>query len=73
MEKSQFWRLIKDAKARSGGDCDRQVEILKHSLMRLPPEEIIAFDKIYDEFRDLAYRWDLRGAAVLIIGGSEDI
>ena len=72
MERAQFWRLIEDAKARSGGECEAQVKLIQEALVLLPPEEIIAFDEIYDVFRFESYRWNLRGAATLIIGGSAD-
>ena len=72
MDKAHFWRLIEDIKAKSGGECEEQVELLEKALVKLPPEEIIAFDKIFDEFRAVAYRWDLWGAAYLINGGCSD-
>lgn len=72
MDKAQFWRLIEDAKEKSGGDCEEQVELVTKALAKLPPEEIIAFDRIMDDLRDEAYRWDLWGAAYLINGGASD-
>jgi len=72
MDKAQFWRLIEDAKEKSGGDCEEQAELLKRALVKLPPEEIIAFDRIMDELLGQAYRWDLWGAAYLINGGASD-
>jgi len=72
MDKAQFWRLIEDAKAKSGGDCEEQAELLKGALVKLPPEEIIAFGGIMDELLDQAYRWDLWGAGELINGFCSD-
>ncbi len=72
MDKAQFWRLIEDAKAKSGGECEEQVELLEKALGKLPPDKIIVFDKIFNEFRAVAYRWDLWGAAYLINGGGSD-
>lgn len=72
MDKIQFWRLIEDAKKRSGGDCEEQVELLEKALVKLPPEEIIAFDRILDELCDEAFRWDLWGAGQLINGFCSD-
>ena len=72
MDKAQFWRLVEDAKEESGGDCEEQAELLGKVLAKLPTEEIIAFDRIMDELRDEAYRWDLWGAAYLINGGASD-
>ena len=72
MDKAQFWRLMEDAKKRSGGDCEAQAELLRSSLLLLPAEAIAAFDKIFNEMRAVAYRWDLWGAAYLINGGGSD-
>ncbi len=72
MDKAQFWRLIEDAKEKSGDDCEEQAELLKRALVKLPPEEIIAFDRILDAFLDEAYRWDLWGAGELINGFCSD-
>lgn len=72
MDKTQFWRLIENAKARSGGDCEEQSDLLKTALVKLPPEEIVAFGGILDELLGQAYRWELWGAAYQINGGASD-
>ena len=72
MSRSQFWQLIEDAKLKSEGDCDAQVELLEAALLELEPELIIGFDRILDDLRDAAFRWDLWGAAYLINGGCSD-
>ena len=72
MDKAQFWRLIEDALAKSGGECEAQAAALKSSLSLLPAEELIAFERIFNECRQDAYRWDLWGAAVMLNGGSSD-
>ena len=72
MDKAQFWRLIEDAKAKSGGECEGQAKLLQSLLAALSAEEIVSFDKIFNEFRAAAYRWDLWGASYLINGGGSD-
>ena len=72
MDKAQFWRLIEDAKEKSGGECEAQVELIEAALAKLPPDEMVAFNRITDELRDEAYKWDLWGAAYLINGGASD-
>lgn len=76
MDKTQFWQLIESSKVESEGDsekqCDQQAEKLKQSLSPLPPEELVAFERIFNECRNAAYRWDLWGAAVMLNGGSSD-
>lgn len=72
MDKAQFWRLIEDAKAKSGGDCEEQAQALAQRLKQLPLEEIVEFDKSFREGIITVYRWDLWGAAYLINGGASD-
>ncbi len=72
MDKAQFWQLIEEAKEKSGGECEAQVDLIEEALLRLSAEEVIAFDRLVDIFRDQAYRWDLWGAASLINGGCSD-
>jgi len=72
MDKAQFWRLIEEAKAKSGGDCEEQKEALIQGLKQLPPEDIVGFARFFSESIISAYRWDLWGAAVLINGGASD-
>ena len=38
MDKAQFWRLIEDAKAKSGGDCEEQTQVRAQGLKQLPLE-----------------------------------
>jgi len=74
MDAAHFWRLIEEAKPKSDGgceeQCDEQAERLKKSLLLLTAEDVAAFDRIFDQYRKAAYRWDLWGAAVLINGGA---
>ncbi len=72
LDKAQFWQLIEDAHAKSGGECEAQAVALKSSLSLIPVEELIAFERIFNECRQAAYRWDLWGAAYLINGGGSD-
>ncbi len=72
MDKAQLWRIIEGPKAKTDGDCEEQVALIEQRLTLLPPDEIIAFDRILDQCLDEAYRWDLWGAAYLINGGASD-
>src|SRR5262245_46669811 len=72
MEQEQFWKLIQTSREESNGDCDSQVERLQELLTKLPPKEIIDFDRHLVRLRQEAYRWDLWGAAYLLNGGCSD-
>ena len=47
----------------------RHIEELTESLRSLTPEELIAFDRRFQNCRDLSYRWDLWGVAYWLHGG----
>jgi hypothetical protein len=80
MDERRFWRIIgqsrKQALARripKGKDVlDVQIDKLTQILRALPPEKIVAYDRRFGYYVDLAYRWDLWGAAYWLYGGCGD-
>ncbi len=72
MDPRQFWQLIELSKAASEGDCDRQADALALLLLELPATAIVAFDHLFDQYLDQAYRNDLWAAAYIINGGCSD-
>ena len=72
MDIAQFWTLVESSKAASRGSFDRHIELLAKHLSALTPEEIIEFQRIFDDLTDRAYSWDLWGAAYIIGGGCSD-
>lgn len=72
MNRERFWSIVEAADAAAGGDCRRQAELVVQALQALPVNEILAFQRIFDEVRAAAYHVDLWGAASLINGGSSD-
>lgn len=72
MDKSNFWNHIESSKNESGGDIDRQVEILGERLGSLPTEEIVSFNTIFNEFYFQSNTWNLWAAAYIINEGCSD-
>ncbi len=72
MDAATFWQLIEDSRENAGGDPDEQAEQLTDLLSDLPPDEILAFDRMLRELLAAAYRWDLWAAAYIINGGCSD-
>ncbi|MBT9391695.1 DUF4240 domain-containing protein [Hymenobacter sp. NST-14] len=72
MDKQQFWQLIEQAKRRSGGDVEEQAEHLQEKLATLLPEEIIAFEDMFQHLMHEAYQSNLWAAAYIILGGCSD-
>ena len=72
MDPRQFWQLIERSKLESEGDCDRQADALRALLLELPATAIVAFDHLFEQYVDQAYRNDLWAAAYIIQGGCSD-
>jgi hypothetical protein len=71
MDAERFWEIIEQAK-HDTIDSEKQVEHIYAALKTLPPDEIIEFDYLYDDYRFQAYRWDLWGAAHVMNDGCSD-
>lgn len=67
----EFWSLISRSKAKAE-DSYEQIEILTEILSTRSEEDIIAFQKIFEELYASSYRSDLWGAAYIINGGCSD-
>ncbi|QDT38618.1 DUF4240 domain-containing protein [Stratiformator vulcanicus] len=72
MTNELFWDMIAKSKSASDGDMDAQAEELRRQLSHLSAEEIVDFERVFGEYADRAYRWDLWGAAYIIGGGCSD-
>lgn len=64
MTHSDFWTLIDETLADSGGDDGRQRELLLKRLAALPPDEIASFESRFYYFSQLAAdrAYTMRGA-----------
>ncbi|MCC7388267.1 MAG: DUF4240 domain-containing protein [Phycisphaerales bacterium] len=65
------WKLIADA-AREAAEPEEIPEALTALLAKLPPEQIVGFDRWFHERLDEAYTWDLWAAAYVMMGGCGD-
>jgi Protein of unknown function (DUF4240) len=72
MNKATFWKLIDTSRKESEGDPEAQIELLREKLTELNPDEIVQFDRIFDEYHNRAYSWNLWAAAYIIGGGCSD-
>ncbi len=72
MDRSTFWHLIETSNRESNGDVDQQMVLLKNNLSLLPPEELQAFARIFDDLFRESYQAPLWNAAYLILGGCSD-
>lgn len=67
MDLNNFWQIID-----VGKNAEEPEGLLRQELEKLPPEEIESFQEHFDTRFDLAYQWDLWGAAYLVHGGCSD-
>lgn len=67
----EFWSLIARSKSKAE-DPFEQIEILTEILSGRSEDDIIAFQKIFEELYVSSYRSDLWGAAYIINGGCSD-
>jgi hypothetical protein len=77
MEIDRFWEIIELSRRKfrpdaSDGNMERQRQELETLLSKLSPDDVIAFDRQLIAQMNIAYRWDLWGAAYIIAGGCSD-
>jgi hypothetical protein len=72
MDDSRFWMLVEAAKSQAGANEHARPPGLRAALAALQPDEIQAFQRVYDRMIARANRWDLWGAAYLMNGGCSD-
>lgn len=72
MTTDAFWDIVNAAKTTSDGTWDRRLERLAELLAKLPPAEVVEFQRNFREQRARAYTWDLWGAAVILGEGCSD-
>jgi hypothetical protein len=72
MDTISFWKLIDISRRVSEGDPEQQLEELGVLLDKLPAEDIVEFQNIFDSHFHSSYTWPLWGAAYVIGGGCSD-
>jgi hypothetical protein len=72
LDEAAFWKLIEDSRLESGGDIERQHEILVDKVASLSIADIFAYGRLFHDVRGIAYRRDLWDAASIICGGCSD-
>jgi len=72
MDITEFWELIHKARDAANGNAEKQSVLLTEELVKLPAEEIISFERIFDELKDNAYIGNLWDAATVIMYGCGD-
>jgi hypothetical protein len=72
LDEAGFWKLIEDSRLESGGDIERQYEILVDKVAALSLTDIFAYGRLFHQIQGIAYQRHLWAAAYIICGGCSD-
>ncbi|WP_420000324.1 DUF4240 domain-containing protein [Streptomyces boninensis] len=72
MEESEFWELIDRSRAASDGDPDDHADLLVDRLVTLDPDSVLDFARHFESRMNRSYRWDVWGAAWVLLDGASD-
>lgn len=72
MDETEFWELIDATREAAGGDPEEQADALVERLLQLEPDLVLDFARHFEARYNRAYRWDLWGAAWLLLDGCSD-
>ncbi|MER6524481.1 DUF4240 domain-containing protein [Streptomyces sp. NPDC001508] len=72
MDEMEFWELVDAAREAAEGDPEDQADLLVERLGQLDPEAVLDFARHFESRYNRAYRWDLWGAAWVLLDGASD-
>ncbi|MER8031538.1 DUF4240 domain-containing protein [Streptomyces bauhiniae] len=72
MDETEFWELIDATREAAEGDPEEQADLLVDRLLQYDPDMVLDFARHFEARYNRAYRWDLWGAAFLLLGGASD-
>ncbi|WP_344047136.1 DUF4240 domain-containing protein [Streptomyces thermoalcalitolerans] len=72
MDETEFWELIDGSRETAGGDPEEQAGLLVEWLLDCDPETVLDFARHFESRYNRAYRWDLWGAAWVLLNGASD-
>jgi hypothetical protein len=72
MDETEFWELVDATREAAEGDPEDHAELLVDRLLRSDPDSVLDFARHFEVRCNRAYRWDLWGAAWVLLGGASD-
>jgi hypothetical protein len=72
MDETQFWEIVDSTRAAAGGEPEEHADLLVERLVQLDPEAVVDFARHFETRFARAYRWDLWGAADIMLGGADE-
>jgi hypothetical protein len=71
MPEDQFWLIIA-ATTKHKRYPERQCDLLKKQLQNLNTDEVVSFERRFQELQRRSYSWDVWGATYVVHGGASD-
>ncbi|MFD7712500.1 DUF4240 domain-containing protein [Streptomyces sp. NPDC059785] len=72
MDETEFWELVDATREAAEGDPEEQADLLVERLLQLDPDSVLDFARHFESRYNRAYRWDLWGAAWMLLDGASD-
>ncbi|HEY9369374.1 DUF4240 domain-containing protein [Streptomyces sp.] len=72
MDETEFWEMIDSTREASEGDPEEHADLLVERLLELDPDAVLDFARHFEARYNRAYRWDLWGAASVLLDGAGD-
>lgn len=72
MDETEFWEMVDSTRVAAEGDPEEHAELLVERLLQSDPEAVLDFARHFEVRYNRAYRWDLWGAAAVLLGAASD-
>ncbi|MBA2948534.1 DUF4240 domain-containing protein [Streptomyces himalayensis] len=72
MDETEFWEIVDSTREAAGGDPEDHAELLVERLLQSDPDAVLDFARHFESRYNRAYRWDLWGAAWVLLDGASD-
>ncbi|MFJ4712166.1 DUF4240 domain-containing protein [Streptomyces sp. NPDC088785] len=72
MDETEFWEIVDSTREAAGGDPEDHADLLVERLLQFDPDRVLDFARHFESRYNRAYRWDLWGAAWVLLGGASD-
>jgi hypothetical protein len=72
MDETEFWEIVDSTREAADGDPEDHADLLIEHLARLDPESVVDFARHFETRFLRAFRWDLWGAADIMLGGADE-
>ncbi|MGK5631892.1 DUF4240 domain-containing protein [Streptomyces sp. URMC 123] len=72
MDETEFWEIVDSTREAADGDAEDHADLLVERLLQLEPDAVLDFARHFESRYNRAYRWDLWGAAWVLLDGADD-